>query len=64
MRVAGGGGSRFQSEEEDKKWRPILTKCLVGVERQGEGSGCGTASGSPPQTVWGHYRLLSDIQYI
>ena len=26
--------------------------------------GCGAASGNPPQAIRGHYRLLSDIQYI
>ncbi len=41
---------------------PNLTKHLNGYEKQRDENKGGAALGSPPQAIWGHYRLLSDIQ--
>lgn len=43
------------SAEFDKK---------VSLDMKDKENGRGASRGSPPQAIWGHYRLLSDIQYI
>lgn len=37
---------------------------LSDMRNKREENGCGAAWGRVPQAIWGHYRLLSDIQYI
>lgn len=56
--------AKLELISSDSVSRQNLTKHLDGFEKQREEKGCGVALGSPPQAIRGHYRLLSDIQYI
>lgn len=53
--------SRVESSASQTKGKVLDKRNKILIREE---NGCRAASGSPPQAIWGHYRLLSDIQHI